>query len=93
MAYCDGRLNERITPSSRIRRSREKYDLFTFPAPAELLNVLLNPLVDCFQRLVPASHRSDDLIGIGAPDKRSGLLVMLLDEAVDGGLQVAQARA
>ena len=46
MAYCDGRLNEGITPSSRIRRSREKYDLFTFPAPAELLNVSLNPLVD-----------------------------------------------
>jgi hypothetical protein len=30
--------------------------------------------------LVPASDGGDDVVGIGAPDERSGLLVMLLDE-------------
>ena len=45
-------------------------------------------LVDQIQRLVPAAHRGDDLVGIGGPDERLGLPVGLGEEAVDGGLQV-----
>lgn len=37
---------------------------------------------------MPAPDGGDDLIRIGTPDEGSGLLIMLLDETVDGGLQV-----
>lgn len=30
----------------------------------------------------------DDFVGICFPDKRACFLIMLLDEAIDGGLQV-----
>jgi len=31
----------------------------------------------------------DDPVWIGLPDERSRILIMLLDEAIDGGLQIA----
>ena len=37
---------------------------------------------------MPTPDCGDDLVRIGAPDEGSGLLVMLLDEAVDGSLKV-----
>ena len=36
---------------------------------------------------MPAPDGGDNLIGIGLPDKRPGFLIMLFDEAVDGGLE------
>ena len=44
--------------------------------------------VDGIQRLVPALDGGDDLVGIGGPGEGLGLLVVLGDEAVDGGLEV-----
>ena len=35
-----------------------------------------------------ASDGSDDFVGIGGPGEGSGLLIVLLEETVDGGLQV-----
>ena len=37
---------------------------------------------------MPASDCGDYVVGISLPDERSGFLVMLGDEAVDGGLQI-----
>lgn len=37
---------------------------------------------------MPASDGSDYLFGVGLPGERFRLAVMLLDEAVDGGLKV-----
>src|SRR6202034_4316928 len=38
--------------------------------------------------LVPTSDSRDDLIGFGGPDKGSGLIVGLAEEAVDRGLEL-----
>jgi len=38
--------------------------------------------------LVPAPDGSDNLIGIGLPDEPPGFLIMILDEAIDGGLEI-----
>jgi hypothetical protein len=40
-------------------------------------------LVDCLQRLMPTFGGGDDGFGIGVPGERSGLLIVVLDEAVD----------
>ena len=37
---------------------------------------------------MPPPDGGDDFVGIGLPDERAWLLVMLLDEAVDRGLKV-----
>ena len=37
---------------------------------------------------MPAPNGGDDFVGVCSPDERSWFLVMLLDEAVDGGLKV-----
>ena len=37
---------------------------------------------------MPAAHRGDDLVGIGCPYEGLGLLIVLVEEAVDGGLKV-----
>ena len=44
--------------------------------------------MDWFQRLVPAPNGGDNLVGIGLPGEWPRLLIVLGDEAVDGGLQV-----
>ena len=44
--------------------------------------------MDRLQRLEPPASRGDDCIGVGAPDEGLGVLIVLGDEAVDGGLQV-----
>ncbi len=36
---------------------------------------------------MPSFGGSDDFLWIGAPNERSGALVVLLDEVLDGGLQ------
>lgn len=36
----------------------------------------------------PSAAGGDDGVGVGAPDERFGALVVLGDEAVDGGLKV-----
>src|SRR5665647_840593 len=38
---------------------------------------------------MPASDGSDDLVGVGGPDERLGLVIVLLEESVDRGLQVS----
>jgi hypothetical protein len=38
--------------------------------------------------LVPSLYGGNDLVGIGAPYEGSGLLIMLLDEPIDGSLKV-----
>ena len=45
-------------------------------------------LVDCLQRLMPASDAFEDVVGVGGPDERLGVMVVGLDEAVDRSLQV-----
>jgi len=40
--------------------------------------------------LVPASDGSDDLVGIGGPDERLGVVISLGEEALDGGLEIDQ---
>ncbi len=47
--------------------------------------------MDCIQHLVPTGCGDDDLVGVGGPDKGSGLLVMIDDKAVNGGLEVDDA--
>ena len=37
---------------------------------------------------MPAPHSGYNFVRIGLPDEGSGLLVMFLDKAVDGGLQI-----
>ena len=37
---------------------------------------------------MPSTDSGDNLVGIGFPDEGTRLLVVLLDEATDGGLQV-----
>ena len=37
---------------------------------------------------MPAPDGSDNLIGIGLPDEPPGFLIMILDEAIDGGLEI-----
>ena len=37
---------------------------------------------------MPSPDGGNDLLGVGAPDEGSGLLVMLLDEPIDSGLKV-----
>ena len=37
---------------------------------------------------MPTSDSGDDLLGIGLPDERARLLIVLGYEAIDGGLQV-----
>ena len=37
---------------------------------------------------MPAPDGGDDFVGISSPDERAWLLIMLVDEAVDGGLKV-----
>lgn len=37
--------------------------------------------------MVPAFYRGDDLIRIGGPDEGFGVVVSLVEEAVDGGLE------
>lgn len=44
--------------------------------------------MDEFQRLVPSTDSGDYFVRIGFPDEGARLLVVLLDEAIDGGLQV-----
>jgi hypothetical protein len=38
--------------------------------------------------LVPASDGRDDLVGIGGPDERLGVVISLGEEAPDGGLEI-----
>ena len=38
--------------------------------------------------MVPAPDSSDNLIRIGFPDEGLRLLIVLLDEAIDGGLEI-----
>ena len=45
-------------------------------------------LVDRIQHLVPSSDGGDDFVGIGGPDEGLGIGVGLVEEAVDGGLEV-----
>src|SRR5215208_2554307 len=45
-------------------------------------------LVDGIQRLMPAVDGGDDLIGISGPDEGLGVMVGLVEIAVDGGLEV-----
>jgi len=42
--------------------------------------------------LVPASDGSDDLVGIGGPDERLGVVISLGEEALDGGLEIDHDR-
>ena len=44
--------------------------------------------MDGIQRLVPAFDGCDDFVGICGPDEGFWLLVVLGEEAVDGGLEV-----
>ena len=44
--------------------------------------------MDRIQHLVPAPDGGDDFVGIGGPDEGLGHLVGLVDEAVDGGLEI-----
>lgn len=37
---------------------------------------------------MPAPDGGDDFVWIGAPDEGSGFLIVLFNEAVDGGLEV-----
>lgn len=49
----------------------------------------MNPhLVDCFQRLVPTEGGCNDLVWVSLPYEWSRVLVMFLDEAIDGRLQI-----
>ena len=48
----------------------------------------LKELVDRIQHLMPAPDGGDDFFGIGGPGEGLGHLVGLLDEAVDGGLEI-----
>ena len=57
------------------------------PVPWRARHVVL---VDCLQRLMPALGGGDDVFGVGFPDEGAGLLVVVLDEAVDGLLQADQ---
>jgi hypothetical protein len=41
--------------------------------------------------LVPSGSGGDDFVWIGGPDEGSGLLVVIHDEAVDGGLEIDDA--
>jgi len=41
--------------------------------------------------LAPSCCSGDDFVGIGGPDERLRLLVVVGDEAVDGGLKVDDA--
>ena len=45
-------------------------------------------LVDLIQRLVPAPDRGDDFVWVGGPGEGLRLLIVVLKEAVDRGLQV-----
>ena len=45
-------------------------------------------LVDRLQRLDPSGAGGDDLVWVGLPDEGPGCSVVLVDEAVDGGLEV-----
>lgn len=45
-------------------------------------------LVEGIQRFVPTLDGGDDLVGIGGPGEGLGLLILLGEEAVDGGLEV-----
>ena len=45
-------------------------------------------LVDRIQHLVPSPDGCDDGVGIGGPGEGAGFCVVLVDEAVDGGLEV-----
>ena len=47
--------------------------------------------MDRIQRLVPTAYGGDDFVGVGGPGDGFGLLVVIVDEAIDGGLQVADA--
>ncbi len=40
---------------------------------------------------MPARGGADDFVGIGGPDEGLGLLIVVHDEAVDGGLQIDDA--
>ena len=44
--------------------------------------------MDRIQHLVPASDGSDDFVGIGGPGERLWHLVCLVEEGVDGDLQL-----
>ncbi len=37
---------------------------------------------------MPTPDGSDDLVGVGLPDERPRVLIMLFDEAIDGGLEI-----
>ena len=41
-----------------------------------------------FQRFVPPPDSNDDLVWVCFPDEWLGFLIVLLDEAVDGGLLI-----
>ena len=47
-------------------------------------------LVDCLQRLMAAFGGGDAVFGGGFPGERAGLVVVVLDAAVDGRLQADQ---
>jgi hypothetical protein len=49
-------------------------------------------LVNRLQRLMPTLGGGDDVLGSGFPGEGHGLLVVVLDEAVDGLLQADQGR-
>ena len=49
---------------------------------------VLGELVDRIQHLMPSPDGGDDFVGIGGPGEGLGHLVGLLDEAVDGGLEI-----
>jgi hypothetical protein len=41
--------------------------------------------------LVPTGSGGDDLVGIGGPGEGLWLLVVIEDEAIDGGLEIDEA--
>jgi hypothetical protein len=47
--------------------------------------------VDRFQRLAPAVDGGDDFVGVGGPDEGLGVVVGLVEVAVDGGLEIDDA--
>ena len=38
--------------------------------------------------MVPSVNGGDNFVGIGCPDERFGIFVVLIDEAVDGSLKI-----
>ena len=51
-----------------------------------------NYLVDRISHLVPAVDGGDDFVGIGGPDERLWVGILVDEEAVDGGLEADQRK-